>query len=208
MNQDQYDRLLRGVAEWNEWREAHCGEVIDLREAGLRGADLIGAYLRYANLSEANLRGAGLRGAYLRYANLSEADLRGADLSGTELRYANLPEANLRGADLSGADLRYANFRKADLIDADFYGANLSGADLCAADLTDARNILSIGPGGSRGDILHAVRGGEGVMIYCGCFKGTIESFFDRVDHTHGDNEYGRYYRAVVEMVKVWWAIS
>mgnify|MGYP001199431560 CR=1 FL=1 len=53
MNQEQYDRLLRGVAEWNEWREAHCGDVIDLSGADLRGADL-----RDADLYRADLYGA------------------------------------------------------------------------------------------------------------------------------------------------------
>jgi hypothetical protein len=139
MNQEQYDRLLRGVAEWNEWREAHCGEVIDLREANLR-----------------------------------EADLREADL------------------------------READLREADLYGADLDRADLDRADLRRAKNVLSMGPGGSRGDMLHAVRGDNGVMIYCGCFKGNIESFLEQVEHTHGDNEHGRYYRAVVELVRAW----
>jgi hypothetical protein len=129
MNQGQYDRLLRGVKEWNEWREAHCGEVIDLY-----------------------------------------------------------------GADLSGADLR----------DADLYRAYLYRANLDRADLRRAKNVLSMGPGGSRGDMLHAVRGDNGVMIYCGCFKGTIELFVEQVEHTHGDNEHGRYYRAVVEMVRAW----
>ncbi|MBP2355509.1 hypothetical protein JOF29_006619 [Kribbella aluminosa] len=58
-----------------------------------RGADLIGARLRQAELSKANLRG-----AYLIGADLREADLRQADLIGADLR-----DADLRGADLTGA---------------------------------------------------------------------------------------------------------
>ena len=45
------------------------------KRANLRGADLSGANLRWADLREANLRGADLSGA-----NLLEADLREADL--------------------------------------------------------------------------------------------------------------------------------
>ncbi|MDX2974124.1 pentapeptide repeat-containing protein [Kribbella solani] len=58
-----------------------------------RGADLIGARLRDADLAKANLRG-----AYLIAADLREANLRQADLIGADLR-----DADVRGADLTGA---------------------------------------------------------------------------------------------------------
>lgn len=74
--------------------------VSDLVRAGVpgrkksrRGADLIGAKLKGADL-----RGADLRGAYLIAADLRGADLRAADLIGADLR-----DADLRGADLTGA---------------------------------------------------------------------------------------------------------
>lgn len=57
-----------------------------------RGADLMGAKLR-----SADLRGADLRGAYLIGADLRHADLRGADLIGADLRAADLRGADLRG---------------------------------------------------------------------------------------------------------------
>jgi uncharacterized protein YjbI with pentapeptide repeats len=58
-----------------------------------RGADLVGAGLRGADLHSANLRG-----AYLIAADLRDADLRKADLIGADFR-----DADLRGADLTGA---------------------------------------------------------------------------------------------------------
>ncbi|GAA4622123.1 pentapeptide repeat-containing protein [Actinoallomurus vinaceus] len=63
------------------------------RPKNRRGADLIGARLKGADL-----RGADLRGAYLIAADLRNADLRAADLIGADLR-----DADLRGADLTGA---------------------------------------------------------------------------------------------------------
>ncbi|MBW4080483.1 pentapeptide repeat-containing protein [Paenibacillus sp. S150] len=57
-----------------------------------RGADLIGAKLK-----KADLRCVSLRGAYLIAADLSGADLRGADLTGADFR-----DTNLCGADLTG----------------------------------------------------------------------------------------------------------
>jgi hypothetical protein len=64
--------------------------VLELKNAGLDGA----------NLSELTLRDACLNGADLRRANLHGADLEGS----------NLNMADLRGADLSGVDLTDANF--------------------------------------------------------------------------------------------------
>ncbi|GHG58088.1 hypothetical protein GCM10018779_23350 [Streptomyces griseocarneus] len=58
-----------------------------------RGADLMGARLK-----RADLRGANLRGAYLIAADLSGADLRMADLIGADFR-----DADLSGADLTGS---------------------------------------------------------------------------------------------------------
>jgi uncharacterized protein YjbI with pentapeptide repeats len=63
------------------------------RRRSRRGADLVGARLRGADL-----RGADLRGAYLIGADLRDADLRVADLIGADLR-----DADLGGADLTGA---------------------------------------------------------------------------------------------------------
>lgn len=56
-----------------------------------RGADLIGAKLKGADL-----RGANLRGAYLIAADLRDADLRMVDLIGADFR-----DTDLRGADLT-----------------------------------------------------------------------------------------------------------
>lgn len=57
-----------------------------------RGADLIGAKLKGADL-----RGADLRGTFLIAADLRGADLRGADLIGADFRDTKLGGANLTG---------------------------------------------------------------------------------------------------------------
>ena len=95
--------------------------------------------------------------AILKGANLSWADLSEANLS-----WANLSDANLRGANLSGANLSDANLRGANLSD-----ANLSGA----------KGIIyaqvSFNWHGERGRQLSAVKIGEEVFLFCGCFKGS-----------------------------------
>ena len=133
--------------------------------------------------------------AWLRDDPIGErANLSGADLSG----------AHLSGADLSGADLSGAHLSGAHLTGADLSGADLRGANLSRANLRGAKDILSIGPGGSRSGMLHAVRHKDCVMIYTGCFGNSLEVFAVAVEKTHGDNEHGRYYRAVIEMIKTW----
>ena len=59
--------------------------------------------LRGADLSGTNLGWADLNGAYLRRADLSGADLSGTNLSGADLHGAYLSGTNLHGADLHGA---------------------------------------------------------------------------------------------------------
>ena len=75
------------------------------------------------------------------------ADLRWADLSG-----ANLSEANLRWANLRWANLREANLRGAKGI---IYAQ------------------VSFNWHGERGRQLSAVKIGEEVFLFCGCFKGS-----------------------------------
>ena len=110
-------------------------------------------------------------------AILKGANLRGADLSGADLSGANLSEANLSEANLSGADLREANLRWANLSWANLRWANLSGANLSEANLSGAKGIIyaqvSFNWHGERGRQLSAVKIGEEVILFCGCFKGS-----------------------------------
>lgn len=122
-----------------------------------------------------------------------------ANLADANLSYANLPAANLSYADLSYANLSYAN-----LADADMFGANLRRANMFGANLICAKSIISIGPGGSRGDLLYAVRWEDGLRIKAGCFWGTLPEFEQAVQKTHGDNLFGLYYRAVIAFLKIW----
>lgn len=46
------------------------------------------------------------------------------------------------------------------------------------------------------------------VKLTCGCFKGTIEEFLDKVKKTHKDNKYAQMYRKAVEMARIHFDIS
>jgi hypothetical protein len=184
-------------------REANLREA-SLRTAYLSSAKLYGANLLSADLREANLCGADLYGADLRGADLRGTDLYGANLSCANLSEANLCGANLRGAYLSEANLSWAYLSEADLGGANLYGANLSATNLRGADLSGAGAIWSCGPGGSRYDMCYIVQHDHGLMVNCGCFWGTLAEFEAAVEETHGDNEHGKYYRAVIEAAKAW----
>ena len=81
--------------------------------------------------------------------------------------------------------------------------ADLYGADLYRADLYEARNIIVIGPIGSRGDLLYVVLHEATRMYKTGCFWGNEQQFIQAVETQHDDNKYAQAYRAVVEMAKV-----
>jgi len=99
--------------------------VEEEEEHELRGSDMSGAYLRYAELDGADLRHTNFEGAYLFGANLVGANLSDAVLIG-----ANLIGANLAGAIVSGANFSEAHLNGANLIGANFEAAYLKGAKL------------------------------------------------------------------------------
>ena len=100
-----------------------------------------------------------------------------AILKGANLSWADLSEANLRGANLRDANLSGANLSGANLSDANLSGANLSDANLSDANLSEAKGIIyaqvSFNWHGERGRQLSAVKIGEEVFLFCGCFKGS-----------------------------------
>jgi len=105
----------------------------------LRGAYLVNADLRGADLEKANISVADLKGVYLKGAGLKEASFVDTILSGADFRHADLRGADLREAYLVGADLRGANLRGADLREADLREASLKGTMLEEANLRGAK---------------------------------------------------------------------
>lgn len=121
------------------------------------------------------------------------ANLSGAYLSGAYLRGADLSGADLRGASLSGADLRGADLR----------GAYLSGADGQKITTIGDRPYLTIGPMGSRSDMLQAWLTDAGVYVRAGCFWNTLAEFKAAVEREHGDSVHGHEYRAAVALIEL-----
>jgi hypothetical protein len=133
-----------------------------------------------------NLKG---KRANLNWANLSSADLCSANLSS-----ANLCWANLSSADLSSANLSSANLCSANLCSANLSSANLSGANL-------REKIISISRIGSRKDMTHYNYDKD--IVFCGCWKGTLEEFEKRIKEAHKDNpQYLKEYTQAIKFFK------
>ena len=157
-----------------KWLNNEGGEKADLSRANLSGSNLYGSNISRADLS---------------YANLSRADLYGANISRADLSYANLSGSNISRADLSSADLSHADLSGADISRADLYGANLP------------HKYLSIGPIGSRNCII--LYSYEYNVIICGCFKGSIKEFAEKVKSTYQEGHKRRIeYDAAIDMIE------
>ena len=59
------------------------------------------------------------------------------------------------------------------------------------------------GPIGSRDDFTTIFREKDRLAVSCGCFYGSLDDFAKQVDENHGDNEHGKAYRAMIDMVRI-----
>ena len=65
-------------------------------------------------------------------------------------------------------------------------------------------DYLVIGPIGSRDDITTFFKtANNDIKVSCGCFTGNIEEFLEKVNETHGNNNYAKEYKTAVEIAKI-----
>ena len=85
--------------------------------------------------------------------------------------------------------------------DAEVYGsAEVSGNAWISS---DAHWCVMTGFGsGFRSTTIFREKDGT-LRVQCGYWGGTLEEFEKRVNDVHGDNRYGREYRAMIEMIKI-----
>ena len=66
-----------------------------------------------------------------------------------------------------------------------------------------AYHCLIAGPMGSRNDFTTFFRSKNlEICVTCGCFRGNIDAFAEKVKETHGDNEHAKRYMAAIEFAK------
>lgn len=128
-----------------------------------------------------------------------------ADLSSANLRSANLSFANLSFTDLSSADLSFANLRSADLSFANLSSANLSGAKLKPIDNKEViiKDFMSVCGLGSENRQTLIFDTNIGIVLQCGCFYGTEETFKKQVKETHNSNNYEKEYLEMLKLAKI-----
>lgn len=125
----------------------------EIRFEMIKGVNLEGRDLRFADFSQsdltnANLRMARLDGARMWYTILQGADLTNSFMKGAYLGFADLNRAIAVRAIFTGSDFSYANLKSIDLQETNLIGANFSsgiessdykghlqGADLAFTDL-------------------------------------------------------------------------
>ena len=72
------------------------------------------------------------------------------------------------------------------------------------ADVFKKTHYLNIGAIGSRFGFTTFFRNvGQGIMVSCGCFLGTIEEFKEKVKETHGDNKHAQAYLKACELAEL-----
>ena len=127
-------------------------------------------------------------------ASLDRASLNGASLYGASLDRASLNNASLNGASLDGASLNRASLYGASLDRASLNNASLIGASL------DKRYISITRIGSSNRMTTYCF---DDDVIWCGCFKGTLQEFENKVNETHKDNElYLKQYLGAINYIK------
>ena len=109
---------------------------IQLSGMDLRFADMRASFLRNAFLTDTDLQNADLLGADLEQAGLIGTDLRGASLANADLRKTTLVRAKLQGA-----DIKYAHFEEAQGLTAD----QMRGADSWCEAFYDANQLRMLG---------------------------------------------------------------
>jgi uncharacterized protein YjbI with pentapeptide repeats len=126
-NEEQVTLLKQGVAVWNKRREKHFLVKIDLSQADLKGAVLIGANLSAVDFSGAILSGAKLAGSNFLKVVMGNTVFGNSDLSEViglkdavprapsriaadtfALSEGKIPEAFLQGCGLSSAEIEYS----------------------------------------------------------------------------------------------------
>jgi Pentapeptide repeats (9 copies) len=112
--------------------------VLDLYNADLQGARLVGVQLPGATLTGVELQRSSLDRAQLQRARLNGAQLQGASLYHAQLQGVSLYSAQLQGTGLDGAQLQEARLDGAQLQRASLAGVQLQGASLKGAQLQGA----------------------------------------------------------------------
>ena len=82
-------------------------------------------------------------------------------------------------------------------------GAGAIIGDLARIGAGASYDIMLIGPGGNQNSYTTIWRHKDGrLRVTAGCFTGTLDELAAAAKKTHGENQHGKYYLAMIEFVK------
>ena len=108
----------------------------------------------------------------------------------------DLSNSNLRNCDLSNCDLRNCNLSNCDLSNSNLRNCDLSNCDLRNSNLR--KRYIQIASIGSKKRMTTYCY--EDDVIWCGCFKGSLEDFENKCKETHKNNE--QFLKDITECLK------
>lgn len=118
-------------------------EDSNLSYVTLKGADMGGAHITWAEMPYADLTSANMQWAKMYRVNLTKATLSEANLSGAEILFSVLKYADLRSANLSYAKLAHPELEGVDWTEWDEDAGNYWGGEFNYANLANA-NLESV----------------------------------------------------------------
>ncbi len=126
------------ISEERKIQNSDNREEIEAILTNIRGLDLRGRDLRFADFSKSSLPKVDMKEANLQGAILEATSLQESVFLGTNLQNANFHRANLQGANFEWADLQNAQLGETNLQDTNFNYADLQDAHIVMANLQDA----------------------------------------------------------------------
>jgi hypothetical protein len=151
------------------------------------------------------------------WSHLEEVEMNAATVRDSTLRWLIVNGARIRDAGLSGTEGRRGYFAMppegihviegVDLLDGWLAGWQSAAATTNygpAVHWTSCRDVLLVGPVGSRSDRWMAWRTIEGWWVSTGCFHDSVAEFRRKLARTHeADSLWGREYHAVLDLLGV-----
>ena len=131
--------------------------------------------------------------------DLSKLDMRGSDMKGSDMSWSDMRGSNMRGSDMSWSNMSWSNMSGSNMSGSDMSGSDISECNLSLC-ITDDKYISISGIGSEkRMSIFNSTKN----IIWCGCFKGNLKEFENKVKLTHKDNkQYLKEYLDVIQYFK------
>jgi uncharacterized protein YjbI with pentapeptide repeats len=174
---------------------------IDMSGVNFEGVNLSGLNLWCVNFSGANFTDANLSDTYFLWSKCDGANFTRADFSRADLSWAHFNEGIFEDATLRWATIRDSYVLGANFTNADFEWSSLVDIEhlLGAIEFSEAKNMMAFPRIGSRDATLYAVKSGDKVVLFTGCFAGNLAQFKEavRTKHSIQSVHYEEYQEAI-----------